>query len=237
MKGVILAGGKGTRLLPFTKFTNKHLLPIGRKPMILYPLETLKRAGIREVLIVTDGKFLSQFKTLLGSGRKLGMQITFVVQRQASGIAGALRLAEKFAGSESIAVILGDNIFEDNFSSAVKSFKNGARVFLKRVPDPKRFGVAELRGSRVHRIVEKPKHPKSDLAVVGLYFYDASVFDAIREQKPSARGELEITDVNSWFLEKGQLDACGVKGFWSDAGTLESLAQATELVRTSTKNT
>ncbi|MFH1375706.1 MAG: sugar phosphate nucleotidyltransferase [Patescibacteria group bacterium] len=237
MKGVILAGGKGTRLLPFTKFTNKHLLPIGRKPMILYPLETLKRSGIRKVLIVADGKFLSQFKTLLGSGKSLGMQISFVVQRQASGIAGALRLAEEFAGNDDIAVVLGDNIFEDNFASAVKSFQSGARVFLKRVPDPERFGVAELRGSRVHRIIEKPKYPKSDLAVVGLYFYDANVFDAIRGQKPSRRGELEITDVNNWYQQKDQLDARKVKGFWSDAGTLASLARATELVRGLNKNT
>ncbi len=239
MKGIILAGGKGTRLLPFTKFTNKHLLPIHDRPMILYPLETLRRAGIREILIVTDGKFLADFKKLLGSGRKFGVKLLFAVQKKADGIAGALRLADKFTMGESIAVILGDNIFEaglwsglgTGFKKDVREFKSGAKVFLKKVSDPARFGVAELRGSEVVKITEKPKNPKSNLAVVGLYFYDKNVFDIIKKIEPSNRGELEITDVNNFYIQKKKLEATKIKGFWNDAGTLESLAEATRLAR------
>ncbi len=231
MKGVILAGGKGTRLLPLTKFTNKHLLPIHNRAMILFPIETLKKSGIREILIVVDGKFIDQFKKLLGSGKKLGVKLSFAIQKKADGIAGALQLAEKFAAGDSIAVILGDNIFEDEFKKNVKSFKSGAKIFLKKVHDPERFGVAELQGSKVVSIKEKPKKPKSDLAVVGLYFYDKKVFDIIKKMNPSKRGELEITDVNNFYVQKNQLQATKIKGFWNDAGTFESLAEATKLVR------
>lgn len=231
MKGVILAGGKGTRMLPLTKITNKHLLPVWDKPMILYPLETLRNSGIKEVLIVTDGKFLDQFKKLLGSGRKLGMKIDFAIQRRPDGIAGALRLARTFAAGDDIAVILGDNIFENDVRSDVESFESGAKVFLKAVKDPERFGVAEISGKKVLRIREKPKKPKSNLAVVGLYFYDKTVFDIIKKIKPSLRGELEITDVNNFYLQKKSLIAAKISGFWSDAGTFESLAEVTKLVR------
>lgn len=231
MKGVILAGGKGTRLLPLTKITNKHLLPIWDKPMIMYPLETLKRSGIREVLIVTDGKFIDHFKKLLGSGKKLGMKISFAIQKKADGIAGALRLARSFAADDSIAVILGDNLFEDDFKKEVRGFDVGAQVFLKKVKDPERFGVAEVRDKKVLGIEEKPKKPKSDLAVLGLYFYDKSVFDIIQKIKPSKRGELEITDVNNFYIQKNSLNFAKIKGFWQDAGTFESLAEATKLVR------
>ena len=247
MKGIILAGGKGTRLLPFTKFTNKHLLPVHDRSMILYPLETLKNSGIREILIVTDGKFLADFKKLLGDGRKFGVKLSFAIQKKADGIAGALKLSEKFStprrgsgqASESIAVILGDNIFEADprsgsrtgFRKDVQEFKSGAKVFLKKVSDPERFGVAELRGTKVMKIIEKPKNPQSNLAVVGLYFYDENVFDIIKKIEPSKRGELEITDVNNFYIQAGKLEASKIKGFWSDAGTLESLAEATRLVR------
>ncbi|MFH0776009.1 MAG: sugar phosphate nucleotidyltransferase [Patescibacteria group bacterium] len=229
MKGVVLAGGKGTRLLPLTQITNKHLLPIHDRPMIFFPLETLKNSGIREVLIVTDPRFLAQFKKIVAKFR--GLKISFALQKKPDGIAGALRLAQKFARGENLAVILGDNIFEDSFKSEVRKFKSGAQVFLKKVSDPERFGVAEVRGSRVLRLVEKPKKPKSNLAVVGLYFYDKSVFDIIRKIHPSKRGELEITDVNNFFLQKKSLHSAKIKGFWSDAGTFESLALATKLIR------
>ena len=231
MKGIILAGGKGTRLLPLTKFTNKHLLSIHDRPMILFPIETLRRTGIREILIVTDGKFLDQFKKLLGSGRKFGVKISFTIQKKADGIAGALRLAKEFADNESIAVILGDNLFEDDFTVDVQKFETGAKVFLKKVIDPERFGVAEIQEKKVTAIFEKPKDPKGDLAVTGLYFYDKSVFDIIRKIYPSNRGELEITDVNNFYLQKNTLNFREIKGFWKDAGTFESLAEATKLIR------
>jgi glucose-1-phosphate thymidylyltransferase len=231
MKGVILAGGKGTRLLPLTKITNKHLLPIWDKPMILYPLETLKQSGIKEVFIVTDGKFIGQFKKLLGNGKSLGMRISFAIQKKADGIAGALRLAESFVDGDSLAVILGDNLFEDSFHQDVENFTVGGKVFLKKVHDPERFGVAEIKWKKVVGIQEKPKKPKSDLAVVGLYFYDKSVFDIIRKIKPSHRGELEITDVNNFYIQENLLNFAKLKGFWSDAGTFASLAEATKLIR------
>ncbi len=229
MKGVVLAGGKGTRLLPLTKFTNKHLLPICDRPMIFYPLETLKKSGIREVLIVTDGKYLVKFKETVKKFR--GLRISFATQKNADGIAGALKLAKKFAAGDSLAVVLGDNIFEDDFKKDICEFKTGARVFLKKVHDPKRFGIAELRGQKVSRLIEKPRHPRSDLAVVGLYFYDKMVFDIISKIIPSNRGELEITDVNNFYLRVEKLEASKLKGFWCDAGTFESLAMATKLLR------
>ncbi len=229
MKGIVLAGGKGTRLLPLTKFTNKHLLPIYDRPMIFFPLATLRESGVREVLIVTDGKYLADFKKILKNFP--GLKISFALQKKPDGIAGALRLAEKFAAGENIAVILGDNIFEANFKKDVCEFQSGAQVFLKKVADPERFGVAEIRGTRVSKIIEKPKNPKSDLAVVGLYFFDKNVFDIIRKMNPSKRGELEITDVNNFYLQQKSLICSKIKGFWTDAGTFESLAAATKLVR------
>ena len=229
MKGVVLAGGKGTRLAPLTKFTNKHLLPVHDRPMVFFPLETLKKSGIREILIVTDGKFLADFKRILKHFR--GVKIAFAIQRRADGIAGALKLARKFAAGDSVAVILGDNLFEDHFRVDVENFKTGAKVFLKKVSDPERFGIAEVRGPRVITITEKPRKPKSDLAVVGLYFFDKNVFDIIQKITPSKRGELEITDVNNFYIQQKTLNSRKIKGFWSDAGTFESLAAATELIR------
>jgi len=237
MKGIILAGGKGTRLLPLTKITNKHLLPIYDRLMIFYPLDTLKKSGIKEILIITDGKFLADFKKLLGDGRKFGCKISFAVQKKADGIAGALKLAKKFSDGDSVAVILGDNIFESDFRKDVQEFKKlrsdeiKAKIFVKKVSDPQRFGVAEIRGKKVLKINEKPKNPKSDLAVVGLYFYDKSVFDIIRKVQPSKRGELEITDVNNFYIKENLLNFRKIEGFWNDAGTFESLAEATRLIR------
>ena len=229
MKGVVLAGGKGTRLLPLTKITNKHLLPVHDRPMIFFPLETLRQSGISEILVVTDPQFLAEFKKVVG--KFPGVRISFALQKKPDGIAGALRLAEKFAAGESLAVILGDNIFESSFARDVREFESGAKVFLKKVPDPERFGVAEIRGSRVVGIVEKPRLPKSDLAVVGLYFFDKNVFDIIRKIIPSRRGELEISDVNNFYIARKSLIFSRIKGFWKDAGTIESLAEATKFIR------
>jgi glucose-1-phosphate thymidylyltransferase len=234
LKGIILAGGTGSRLFPLTKVTNKHLLPVGKEPMIFHPLRKLTEAGIDEILVVTGVEHMGDVVTLLGSGKDFRCRFTYKVQDEAGGIAQALGLAENFAGDDLICVILGDNIFEDAIGPWVKAFKaqgRGARLLLKEVPDPQRYGVAEIEGSRVVRIVEKPKKPKSDLAVVGVYFYDAQVFDIIRTLKPSARGELEITDVNNHYLAAGQLQWEKMRGVWTDAGTFESLAAANELMR------
>jgi glucose-1-phosphate thymidylyltransferase len=233
MKGVILAGGTGSRLLPLTKVTNKHLLPIGRKPMIYYPLEKLRGAGLTEILVVTGVEHMGDVVSLLGSGREFGVRMTYKVQDEAGGIAQALGLAENFAGGDKLAVILGDNIFEDDLAPQVRRFEGqpkGGRVLLKEVPDPHRFGVAEIQGDRVVSIEEKPKQPRSRFAVTGIYFYDARVFDIIRHQKPSGRGELEITDVNNAYLKSGELTYGFLKGWWSDAGTFESLAHVQQLV-------
>ena len=234
MKGIILAGGTGSRLFPLTKVTNKHLLPVGKEPMIFHPVRKLTEAGIEEVLIVTGVEHMGDVVTLLGSGKDFGCRFTYKVQDEAGGIAQALGLAENFAGQELICVILGDNIFQDSISAQVKAFTEqgkGARLLLKKVHDPQRYGVAEVEGEKVVRIVEKPKKPKSDLAVVGVYFYDSQVFDVIRTLKPSARGELEITDVNNHYLRAGTLRCDRLQGWWTDAGTFESLASANELVR------
>lgn len=231
MKGVILAGGTGSRLLPLTKVTNKHLLPIYNKPMIYYPLETLIQAGITEILIVSGPGHAGHFLNLLGSGKEFGVRIRYEIQDEAGGIAQALGLAERFADDEPVAVILGDNIFEDNFKPAVANFQEGAMIFLKEVPDPQRFGVAELHGNKVMGIEEKPKHPKSSYCVTGLYVYDQKVFSVIKTLQPSARGELEITDVNNWYIHHSTMIAHLVSGFWSDAGTFESLFRASGLVK------
>jgi glucose-1-phosphate thymidylyltransferase len=226
MKGVILAGGTGSRLKPLTNLTNKHLLPIFNRAMIEYPLNTLLKSGVKEILIVSGREHAGDFVEYLGSGKDFGAQFSYKVQDEAGGIAQALLLAEDFADSRPITVILGDNIFEDNFLHATKTFRSGARIFLKKVPDPERFGVAVLEGRRVVKIVEKPSQPPTSFAATGLYQYDAKVFGIIKWLKPSARGELEITDVNNAYVRRGALKAEFVKGFWTDAGTFESLARA-----------
>ena len=233
LKGVVLAGGTGSRLMPLTKVTNKHLLPIGQKPMIYYPIAKLTSAGIEQILIVTGVEHMGDVVSLLGSGREFGCQFTYKVQDEAGGIAQALGLAEDFAHGQPLAVILGDNIFENSLKDFADKFvaqKTGARVLLKQVPDPQRFGVARISDGKVINIEEKPKEPGSDYAIIGIYFYDASVFDIIRTLKPSARGELEITDVNNTYIAKSQLAYDILEGWWTDAGTFESLYRASKLV-------
>jgi len=234
MKGIILAGGTGSRMFPCTKVTNKHLLPIYNKPMIYYPLETLAKAGIKDVLIVTGGNSPGDFLKLLGNGKSFSLkELHYTYQEGSGGIAEALGLAEDFADNGKVAVILGDNIFEDDISQAVKDFekqKLGAKLFLKKIPDPERFGVAEIKGKKIVNIEEKPKNPKSNYAVTGLYMYNSQVFDVIKTLKPSQRGELEITDVNNFYIKQETVTYEVVKGFWSDAGTFESLFRATNLI-------
>lgn len=234
MKGIILAGGTGSRLMPLTKVTNKHLLPIYNKPMIYYPLQTLIDAGIRDILIVSGPGHAGHFLNLLGSGIEFGVRIRYDIQEEAGGIAQALSLAEQFADDGPVAVILGDNIFEDSFKDEVQSFKEGGAIFIKEVADPHRFGVAELSGNRVIGIEEKPKKPKSNYCVTGLYLYDSEVFHIISTLKPSGRGELEITDVNNHYVKTGNMKAYFVTGFWSDAGTFDSLLKASILIREKT---
>ncbi|HYA92387.1 MAG TPA: sugar phosphate nucleotidyltransferase [Thermodesulfobacteriota bacterium] len=234
MKGVILAGGLGTRLYPLTKVTNKHLLPVYDKPMIYYPIQSLINAGIDDILIVTGGNNAGDFLKLLGNGKEFGLRhINYTYQEGEGGIAEALGLAEFFASGEKICVILGDNIIEKNIRRAVEGFrrqKEGAKILLKEVPDPERFGVAELEGDRISRIEEKPKKPRSRYAVIGIYLFDTEVFDFIRTLKPSGRGELEITDVNNRYIEKGLMTWDILEGWWTDAGTFESLLRANQLV-------
>jgi glucose-1-phosphate thymidylyltransferase len=231
MKGIILAGGTGSRLYPLTKVTNKHLLPVYDKPMIYYPLQTLINAGITEIMIVSGRGHAGHFLELLGSGMEFGIQLTYEIQEGAGGIAQALGLAQRWAGDESITVILGDNIFEDSIRDAVQSFTSGARVFLKQVPDAQRFGVAEVAGTRILSIEEKPSKPKSNLAVTGLYIFDSGVFRIIRNLTPSARGEMEITDVNNAYIRQGTMTFSLLKGFWSDAGTFDSLIRAGVIIQ------
>jgi glucose-1-phosphate thymidylyltransferase len=236
MKGVILAGGTGSRLYPLTKVTNKHLLPVYDRPMIFYPIQTLVDAGIKEIMIVSGRGHAGHFLELLGSGADLGVKFTYEIQEEAGGIAQALGLAESFADDEDVAVILGDNIFQDNIKADVASFKGGAKIFLKKVPDAHRFGVAELNGDKVIGIEEKPREPKSSFAVTGLYIYSNNVFKIIKTLKPSARGELEITDVNNYFVNNGTMEYRILDGFWSDAGTFESLLRAGLLIQKHSKN-
>jgi glucose-1-phosphate thymidylyltransferase len=234
MKGVVLAGGTGSRLNPLTRVTNKHLLPVYDRPMINYPIQTLVNAGIHEILLVTGGKNAGDFLRLLGNGRDFGLKhINYTYQEGEGGIAEALGLAEYFAGGESICVVLGDNIIENNICEAVENFKkqkDGAKILLKEVQDADRFGVADIRGDHVVGIEEKPKKPKSNYAVIGIYLYDASVFEKIRRLKPSGRGELEITDVNNFYIEERKLTYELLDGWWTDAGTFESLLRANNLV-------
>jgi glucose-1-phosphate thymidylyltransferase len=234
VKGVILAGGLGTRLHPLTKVTNKHLLPVHNKPMIYYPIQILINAGIDDILIVTGGNNAGDFLKLLGNGREFGLRhMNYTYQEGEGGIAEALRLAEFFASGEKICVVLGDNIIEGNIRAAADAFRKqrgGAKILLKEVPDPHRFGVAEIRGNLISSIEEKPKEPKSNYAVIGIYFYDAAVFDIIKTLKPSGRGELEVTDVNNRYIEKELMTWDILEGWWTDAGTFESLLRANVLV-------
>ena len=232
MKGVILAGGLGTRLRPLTFITNKHLLPVYDKPMIYYPIRTLVEAGITEIMIVTGGPHCGHFIRVLKNGDEWGItHLEYAYQEEEGGIADAIALAESFADEESITVILGDNTTDADIKPAVESFDGGARVFLKHVPDPKRFGVPVFDATdhtKVAKIIEKPKKPANDYAVVGLYIFDHTVFDRIRKLNPSDRGELEVTDLNNSYIADGQLKWSELKGFWSDAGTFESLFRSTE---------
>jgi glucose-1-phosphate thymidylyltransferase len=234
MKGVILAGGLGTRLYPLTKITNKHLLPIYDRPMIYYPIEALVNAGITDIMIVTGGKKSGDFLSLLGNGGDFGLKhLNYTYQKGEGGIAEALGLCEHWAAGESICVILGDNIIEKNIAKAVRDFREqgrGAKIMLKEVHDPERFGVAELKGEKVVSIEEKPKQPRSSLAVIGIYMYDERVFEVIKTLEPSDRGELEITDVNNWFIRDGSMTYEVLDGWWTDAGTFDSLVGAANLV-------
>jgi len=234
MKGVLLAGGLGTRLLPLTRITNKHLLPVFDRPMIFYPLQTLINAGIRDILLVTGGPHAGDFLRLLGNGREFGLtHLNYAYQEGEGGIAAALALAEHFAEGDPLCILLGDNLIEGSVAPAVERFvrqPRGARIILKQVPDAERFGVAEIRDGRIVSIEEKPARPKSDYAVTGIYMYDDRVFDAIRTLRPSARGELEITDVNNWYLERGEVACELLDGWWTDAGTFDSLHRAGNLV-------
>lgn len=234
MKGVVLAGGKGSRLRPMTLVANKHLLPVYDRPMIYYPLQQLVHAGVREIMVVTGGNRAGDFLRLLGNGKAFGLDhIHYAYQEGHGGIAEALGLAEHFADSEPVVVILGDNIFEDSLAPFVSTWRargEGAMALLKEVPDPERFGVAELDGGELARIAEKPPAPASRLAVTGCYFYDARVFDMIRALKTSPRGELEITDVNNRYIEVGAMSHRVLSGWWTDAGTVASLYRATRLV-------
>ncbi len=234
MKGILLAGGTGSRLYPLTEVTNKHLLPVGREPMLFHPLRKLINAGIREIMVITGVEHIGDIVGILKSGRQFNAEFTYRVQEEAGGIAQALGLCDKFAAGEKCAVILGDNIFQDEFGEHRRDFEamdEGAMLFLKKVPDPQRFGVAQIDGhSRVLGIEEKPREPKSEYAVTGIYFYDPECFKVIRSLKPSARDELEITDVNNHYIRRGKMVSRILKGWWTDAGTFDSLSQANRLV-------
>ncbi|MBI4620757.1 MAG: NTP transferase domain-containing protein [Desulfobacterales bacterium] len=234
MKGIVLAGGLGTRLHPLTKVTNKHLLPVHNKPMIYYPIQALVNAGIDDILIVTGGNNAGDFLKLLGNGKEFGLRhINYTYQEGEGGIAAALALAEFFADDDKICIILGDNIIEKNIINAVSAFKkqkDGAKILLKDVPDPERFGVPEIHNDKIIGIEEKPKKPKSGYAVTGIYMYDSAVFDIIKTLKPSDRGELEITDVNNTYIERDKMTYEILDGWWTDAGTFESLLSASNLV-------
>jgi len=234
MKGIVLAGGLGTRLHPLTKITNKHLLPVYNRPMIFYPIQTLVDAGITEILIVTGGKNAGHFLELLGNGKEFGLKhLDYTYQEGEGGIAAALSLAEYFVEDDPVCVILGDNVYEKSVRSSAEEFiqqARGARIHLKKVENPQRFGVPIIEGGRILKIEEKPKAPKSDYAVTGLYMYDHSVFDIIRTLKPSGRGELEITDVNNAYIQRSEMTYATVDGWWSDAGTFDSLLRTNILV-------
>jgi glucose-1-phosphate thymidylyltransferase len=240
MKGIILAGGLGTRLAPLTRVTNKHLLPVYDKPMIYYPIQCLVNAGIRDIMVVTGGDHAGDFLKLLGNGREFGLDdLHYTYQQGEGGIADALRLAEHFVDGDKMVVVLGDNIIENNICSAVGGFftqRRGAKILLKEVEDPERFGVAEIQGNTVISIEEKPASPKTRLAVIGIYMYDSEVFNIIRTLRPSGRGELEITDVNNAYIAQGTMTYEVLQGWWTDAGTFESLHRAGNLVASAGAN-
>ncbi len=234
MRGVILAGGLGSRMMPCTKVTNKHLLPVFDKPMISYPLDTLVNWGLKDIMIVTRGSNAGDFLRLLGNGKEFGLKdINYTYQEGEGGIADALKLAENFVDKDKVVVMLGDNILKADISEAIKEFEKqpeGAKIFLKEVDDPQRFGVAEIKDGKVVNIVEKPNDPKSRYAVIGIYMYDKDVFEIAQSLKPSSRGELEITDVNNEYIRRGTMTYSIIKGWWTDAGTFESLYRASKLV-------
>ena len=240
MKGVVLGGGLGSRLKPLTAVTNKHLLPVYNQPMIYYPIQTLVNAGVTDIMIVTGGNSAGDFLKLLGNGKTFGLKhLNYTYQEGEGGIAAALSLVEHFAAGESVCVVLGDNIIQGNICAAVDAYRqqgSGAKILLKQVPDPERFGVPELDGRRVVRIEEKPAQPKSQYAVIGIYMYDARVFEIIKTLKPSGRGELEITDVNNAYIERGEMTWDELQGWWTDAGTFESLLHASNLVASTGAN-
>jgi len=231
MKGVLLAGGTGTRLMPLTKVTNKHLLPVYNKPMIYYPLEKLLEAGIKDILIISGPEHSGHFLRLLGSGKDFNTRFHYEIQTDPSGIAHALSLAESFVNGDNVTVILGDSIFEDNFINSIQEFKSGAHVFLKKVENAKRFGVAEINNNIVLNIEEKPITPKSNFAVTGCYIYDNRVFDIIKNLTPSARNEFEITDVNNQYIKWNEMRASFLNKFWSDAGTFNSLQYTSNFMK------
>lgn len=234
VKGVVLAGGLGSRLRPLTAVTNKHLLPVFDQPMIYYPIQTLVNAGIQDIMIVTGGNSAGDFLKLLGNGKAFGLKhLNYTYQEGEGGIAQALSLVEHFAGGDPVCVVLGDNIIEGNIRAAARAYRHqggGAKILLKKVDDPQRFGVPEIDGRRVMRIEEKPERPRSDYAVIGIYLFDSTVFDIIRTLKPSARNELEITDVNNAYIERDEMTWDELAGWWTDAGTFESLLRASNLV-------
>ena len=234
MKGVVLAGGLGTRLRPLTAVTNKHLLPVFNQPMIYYPIQILVNAGITDIMVVTGGNSAGDFLRLLGNGKAFGLKhLNYAYQEGEGGIAEALALVEHFSTGDSVCVVLGDNIIEGNIADAVRAYTqqgSGAKIILKKVPDPQRFGVPTLKGDRVVLIEEKPTVPQSDYAVIGIYMFDNQVYDIIRTLKPSGRGELEITDVNNAYIERGEMTWQELDGWWTDAGTFESLLHASNLV-------
>jgi glucose-1-phosphate thymidylyltransferase len=234
MKGIILAGGTGSRLYPLTKVTNKHLLPVGKYPMVFHSVHKLKQANIQDILIVTGKEHMGDVVNLLGSGRDMGVTFTYKVQDEAGGIAQALDLAEQFVGCDQMVVILGDNVFQDDISGYAENFRaqqKGAKILLQKVHDPQRYGVAELDGDKIISIEEKPQQPKSNFAVTGIYMFDSSVFDIVKTLKPSGRGELEITDVNNAYIARGELTYDVLQGWWTDAGTHASWAKANELAQ------
>lgn len=232
MKGIVLAGGSGSRLSPLTKVTSKQLLPIYNKPMIFYPIETLLNAGIKDILIIVAPDHAGDFLKLLGSGNAYGCKFTYEIQDKPEGLAQAFHIGKNFIGKDKVTLILGDNIFEDDFTEAIKSFESGGRVFAKEVNDPERFGVVEFdQNQRAVSIEEKPEYPKSSFAVTGLYIYDNSVIEKVKSLQPSARGEYEITDLNNLYLSEGKLDVAFVQNRWFDTGTFESLFEAITAVR------
>ncbi len=232
MRGIILSGGSGTRLRPLTKITSKQLLPIYHRPMIYYPLNTLVKAGIKEILIIVSPERAGDYLNLLGSGKDFGVKFTYEIQDKPEGLAQAFIIGSNFIDNEDVVMILGDNIFEDDFAAEINSFKGGAKIFAKEVPDPERFGVVKFNAERqAEKIVEKPKEYLSNYAVTGLYIYDHRVVEVAKSLKPSERGEIEITDLNNWYLEKGELSVAMVEGEWLDAGTFDSLLRAQQIAK------